>query len=215
MAPRKYTLGKRVEAVEETRRRIIDATFELHNEKGILATSMQEIAERADVSLRTVYNHYPTTDDLVVGCGGKVMALLAPPTPEIFDGLTTVEGRVLRMLQEQFAMYERGSVPLETGLREESAVPALAAFFANSRSMHEALVVEAVKPFGVPQVSVKDAVALTDFQVWKSFADQGLSTHHAVEVVCRSLLALIVPDAVGGKETEMARISSSDEGSQR
>jgi hypothetical protein len=47
---------------------------------------MQEIAERADVSLRTVYNHYPTTDDLVVGCGGKVMALLAPPTPEIFDG---------------------------------------------------------------------------------------------------------------------------------
>jgi len=67
MAPRKYQLRKRSEAVEETRRRIIDATFELHNEKGVLATSMQDVAERSDVALRTVYNHYPTVDDLVEG----------------------------------------------------------------------------------------------------------------------------------------------------
>jgi AcrR family transcriptional regulator len=63
MAPRKYDLGKRAEAVEETRRRIIQATFELHGEKGVVATSMQDVAERADVALRTVYYHYPTVDD--------------------------------------------------------------------------------------------------------------------------------------------------------
>mgnify|MGYP003455060942 CR=1 FL=1 len=83
MAPRKYDLGKRADAVEETRRRIIQATFELHAEKGVVATSMQDVAERADVALRTVYHHYPTIDDLVAGCGKKVMALLAQPTPAI------------------------------------------------------------------------------------------------------------------------------------
>ncbi len=81
MAPRKYTLGKRSESIGDTRRRIVDATFELHSEKGVVATSMQDVAERADVALRTVYNHYPTIDDLVGGCAQKVIVLLSPPSP--------------------------------------------------------------------------------------------------------------------------------------
>jgi len=69
MAPRKYTLGKRSESIEDMRRRIVDATVELHSEKGVLATSMQDVAERANVALRTVYNHYPTIEDLVSAIG--------------------------------------------------------------------------------------------------------------------------------------------------
>lgn len=165
---------------------------------------MQEIAERADVALRTVYNHYPTTDDLVAGCGGKVMTVLAPPTPEVFDGLLTVEDRVLRLTRDLFAMYERGAAPLATARREGDAVPALMAFVEGLRTQHGALVSEALRPFQVSLRVMKATVALTDFYVWKSFADQGISTHHAAAVIHRSLVALVVPDSVGEKEAEMA-----------
>jgi AcrR family transcriptional regulator len=202
MAPRKYTLGKRIESVEETRRRIVDATFDLHNEKGVVATSMQDVAERADVALRTVYNHYPTIDDLVAGCTRKVIALLSPPTPAIFNGLSTLEERMLRLVRELFAMYERGSLQIGVARREQAEVAGLADFVANERAMRQALVGEALRPFDVRQRVVREVVALTDFYVWKAFDDQDLTTHQAVEVVYRSLVALADPDTVGEKGQE-------------
>jgi AcrR family transcriptional regulator len=202
MAPRKYTLGKRIESVEETRRRIVDATFDLHNEKGVVATSMQDVAERADVALRTVYNHYPTIDDLVAGCTRKVIALLSPPTPAIFNGLSTLEERMLRLVRELFAMYERGSLQIGVARREQAEVAGLADFVANERAMRQALVGEALRPFDVRRRVVREVVALTDFYVWKAFDDQDLTTHQAVEVVYRSLVALADPDTVGEKGQE-------------
>ena len=65
MAPRKYTMDKRKAAVEETRQRILEATLALHSEKGIFGTSWQDIAHRADVSVGTVYKHFPSLDELV------------------------------------------------------------------------------------------------------------------------------------------------------
>ncbi len=202
MAPRKYTLGKRLESVEETRQRIVDATFDLHNEKGVVATSMQDVAERADVALRTVYNHYPTIDDLVAGCATKVIALLSPPTPAIFNGLSTLEERMLRLVRELFAMYERGSLQIGVARREQAQVAGLADFVANDRAMRQALVAEALRPSEVSRRVVKATVALTDFYVWKAFDDQDLTTHQAVGVVYRSLVALAHPDAVGEKGQE-------------
>jgi AcrR family transcriptional regulator len=46
-------MDKRKAAVEETRQRILEATFALHAEKGIFGTSWQDIAKRADVSVVT------------------------------------------------------------------------------------------------------------------------------------------------------------------
>ena len=199
MAPRKYSLGKREQSVEETRRRIVDATFELHNEKGVVATSMQDVAERADVALRTVYNHYPTIDALVAGCGTKVMALLSPPTPAIFNGLSALEERMLRLVSELFAMYKRGSLQIELARREQGKVAGLADFVANERATREALAGEALRPFGVPRRVFREIVALTDYYVWRAFADQDLTTRQAVEVVYGGLVALASPDAVGEK----------------
>ena len=41
--------------MEETRRRIVEATLALHTEKGMFDTSWRDIARRADVSAATVY----------------------------------------------------------------------------------------------------------------------------------------------------------------
>jgi AcrR family transcriptional regulator len=39
MSPRKYDMTKRRAAVEQTRRRIIEATMELHGEQGVRSTA--------------------------------------------------------------------------------------------------------------------------------------------------------------------------------
>jgi AcrR family transcriptional regulator len=187
MAPRKYELGRRAEAIEETRRRIVDATFDLHGEKGVVATSMQEIAARADVALRTVYNHYPTIDDLVAGCGKKVMAVLAPPTPEIFSGTRSFEARVRRLIEELFAMYARGPEMIEVARCEQSQVPTLREFTAEISMIHMDLAREALKPFRPRSHTINEVVALTDFYVWRAFNQQGISTRQAADVIHRGL----------------------------
>jgi len=199
MAPRKYQLRKRSEAVEETRRRIIDATFELHNEKGVLATSMQDVAERSDVALRTVYNHYPTVDDLVEGCTKKVIALLAPPTPAIFSGLNTFEERMRQLVRELFAMYERGSAQIAIARCQQGEVAGLANYVANEAALRDALAWEALQPFKPRSRTVHEVAALIDFYVWKAFTQQNLTTHQAEEAVYRSLVALANPEEAGEK----------------
>ncbi len=51
---RPYRLGRRAETSDETRQRLVEATFLLHGERGIAGTSMKDIAERAGVSVGTV-----------------------------------------------------------------------------------------------------------------------------------------------------------------
>ena len=83
--------------MEETRRRILEATLSLHAEKGILGTSWQDIARRADVSVGTVYKHFPSLDELVPACGELMYAITRPPSlegaPEIFAGADSLEER--------------------------------------------------------------------------------------------------------------------------
>lgn len=53
------TLTRRERKKRETRRRIYAAAFELFLEQGFDATTVEEIAERADVGKGTVFNYFP------------------------------------------------------------------------------------------------------------------------------------------------------------
>lgn len=193
MAPRKYEMKKREEAVEETRRRIIDATYELHSQKGVVATSIQDIAERADVSVRTVYNHYPTIEDLVAGCGEKVLAVLAPPTPETFAGIDTLQGRMRRLVEALFAMYERGPAMIEVARCEQSEVEPLRAFAAHMDETHLELVAAALRPLRNSVRTARAVAGLTDFYTWQALTKQGLTTRQTADVIYRSLVGLVTP----------------------
>ncbi len=99
MNPRAYKLGRRVDSVEETRRRIVMATFEVHDEKGIADTTFRDIAERADVSLATVYRHFPTYDTIVEACGELSRSMLPPLDPTAFAEVGDLRER-LRIFAE-------------------------------------------------------------------------------------------------------------------
>ncbi|MEP6720243.1 MAG: TetR/AcrR family transcriptional regulator [Variovorax sp.] len=80
MATRRYTPRKRLAQVSERRQRVTAATAQLHAAKGPLATSYADIAQRAGVSVPTVYSYFPTQAALMTACTGHV-ADRAPPLP--------------------------------------------------------------------------------------------------------------------------------------
>ena len=80
MPPRAYNNENRLQQQEQLKARIAAAAAELHAVHGALATSYAQIAERAGVSLPTIYKHFPTLDDLTRACSGHVAAQ-APPLP--------------------------------------------------------------------------------------------------------------------------------------
>lgn len=64
---RAYSSPLRAEQAAATRERIVDATVALLQEGDVSSFSMQDVADRAGVAVRTVYRAFPTKDDLIAG----------------------------------------------------------------------------------------------------------------------------------------------------
>jgi AcrR family transcriptional regulator len=194
LTPRKYDMGKRRAAVEETRRRIVEAALALHSEKGIFGTSWQDIARRADVSVATVYKHFPSVDELVPACGELVYAITRPPSledaPEIFAGARSLEGRLRRLISELFDFYERGAPYIETDFQERQ-LPAVQEWEAYMRSTIEGLAREALRPVGPDERTVRAASALLDFSTSKSFLERDVQKEQAADIMREVLLCWI------------------------
>jgi len=106
-AKRTYNLGRRAETAAETRQRLVEATAALHAERGISATSLRDVAERAGVSVGTAYHHFPTYLDVVRACGAHTMAASPLPPESIFDGVDAVDERVRVFVRELCGWYDR------------------------------------------------------------------------------------------------------------
>ena len=79
---RPYQLKRRAERQEMTRRRIIEAAIELHQTIGPAATTVSEIAERAQVGRVTVYRHFPDELTLARACSGLYFTRHPAPDPD-------------------------------------------------------------------------------------------------------------------------------------
>ena len=187
-------MARRRAAVEETRRRILEATLALHSEKGILGTSWQDIARRADVSVGTVYKHFPSLDELVPACGELMYAITRPPSledaPEIFAGVHSLEERLGRLISELFDFYERGAPYIETDFQERR-LPMVQEWEAHMRATIAGLAREALQPVGPDEETVGAVSALLDFSTFKSFMDRGIHKEQAARTMNEVLLCWI------------------------
>jgi AcrR family transcriptional regulator len=194
LAPRKYTMDKRKAAVKETKRRILEATLALHSEKGIFGTSWQDIARRADVSVGTVYKHFPSLDELVPACGELMYAITRPPSlddaPEIFAGAHTLEERLGRLISELFDFYERGAPYIETDFQERR-LAAVQEWEAYMRATIAGLVREALVSAEPDERTVQAVSALVDFSTFKSFLDRDIQKEQAAKTMNEVLLCWI------------------------
>ena len=194
MAPRKYSMDKRKAAVEETRQRILEAALALHSEKGIFGTSWQDIAHRADVSVGTVYKHFPSLDELVPACGQLAYAILRPPSledaPQIFAEANSLEERLGRLIEELYAFYERGAPYMETDFQERR-LAAVVEWEAYMRATIAGLVREALVCAEPDEHTVLSVSALLDFSTFKSFLDREIHKEQAAKTISEVLLCWI------------------------
>jgi AcrR family transcriptional regulator len=124
---RKYELKKRAERLADTRRRITEATVELHRTVGPAATHLNEVARRAGVQRMTVYNHFPNDTALLTACSAHWRAL--HPTPDLAAWRAVADpGARLRLGLGQLYGWYRETEPMTANvLRDAQVLPALRA----------------------------------------------------------------------------------------
>jgi AcrR family transcriptional regulator len=185
MSPRRYRLERRAETAGETRRRLVDATFALHVERGISATTMTDIAGRAGVSVGTVYHHFPTYPDAVAACTRHV---------DIFAGQTSMHARVRRLAQEIFRFYQR--LPAYERVRcERWGMPPIEAYAAREEDNRLALTREALRPFRLGARLPRVCSALLDVAVYGALTRAGMTPGEAADDVAAVILARLATPA--------------------
>lgn len=165
-------MRKRAEARDLTRERILQATMQVHDEKGVAPTTFSEIAERAGVGLATVTRHFPTPGDLVRACGAHVWQEMRPPVPEaaaaVFGGSTTIRERLERLVAEIDGFYARNAHRLALAARDRELVPEIDQFLSAVEAGVEAFVDEALAGAGQSERTRRVVLALMTFPVWSA-----------------------------------------------
>jgi AcrR family transcriptional regulator len=116
--PRRYIQQRRAEQQEETKARIVEAAVELHNTVGPAHTTDRAIAERAGVTRRTFYRHFPTDVDLFRACTTHATQKWPPPDPATWRGIRDPQERLRRGLGELYAYYRATGDGLAAILRD-------------------------------------------------------------------------------------------------
>jgi len=195
MAPRPYDRRRRSAAVDDTRRRITEATVALHAEKGVGATTYADIARRADVAIPTVYNHFPERSHLIAACGAHLAESLPHPGPEIFAGCRGASSRLARLVGSLSSFYAARGPWLRRQLGESAALPEMADSLERRQAALRELVREALAPAfrgAPPEGLLAPAVALLDYAAWTSLAQGAKLPPRRAEQVLRDTLTTLV-----------------------
>lgn len=174
---RPYTLKRRAERQAETRRRIVEATSELHCTIGPTRTTVSAIAELAGVQRHTVYDHFPDELLLFQACGQHFAATHPPPDVTRWR---SAEGG----LRELYAYYEANAQAIELVLRDSALVPVGRGLLALQGAAAQAL---APRPAALPVLRV-----VTAFATWRELTGSGLTSRAAARAMARLISS---PDA--------------------
>ena len=179
-------------AREETRRRIVEATYRLHGERGVFGTTYKDIAAAADVSVATVYSHFPKVEDLPPTWAARVGAGESPRdvAAAIAGDSGAVEVRLRRVAEELFGYYERGGRHLEVDERERE-LPAMRAWQESERAMVEAFARAALKGSGARAGQVARVSALLDQATFGAMRARGIGVADAALTAARAGAALL------------------------
>jgi AcrR family transcriptional regulator len=169
--PRPYVKRRRAASEQETRRRITEATSELHRSVGPARTTVSAIAQRAGVQRATVYRHFPEEDDLFAACSAHWIALHPYPAPDAWSAIADPRQRTQRALEELYAYYRAVEPMLANVRRDAQLLPALARVTAGAAAYFSA--VEEVLSSGWEGDAALRRAALAlalDFATWQTLS---------------------------------------------
>ena len=193
---RKYDMKRRAKRQEETRRRIVEATVEMHESVGMARTTISAIAEKAGVQRLTVYRHFPDERALFTACRGHWLAANPPPDPASWSQVLDPEERLRKALAEVYA-YHRRTEPMIANLVRDAQVMPLVLEIAQPYLQHwERMRYVLATGWGVADERLALLLAALghalDFQTWRSLVrQQGLGDEQAVEVIVRMVRCTI------------------------
>ena len=185
----KYELKRRAERQEETRRRITEAAVELHTTVGVARTTISEIAERAGVQRRTVYNHFPDERDLLTACMGHYWAVNPLPDPGPWEEISDPEARLRSALGEVYAFYGRHERLLANFAADAHVNPTVREvaepYYRHWERVKEVLAAAWETPDERRRGVLDAALGLTlEFQTWSTLVRRGgIGDKQAIEVM--------------------------------
>jgi AcrR family transcriptional regulator len=187
---RPYRLRRRAASQERTRRRITEATVELHGSVGPAQTSVSAVAERAGVQRATVYRHFPDEAALFAACSQHWLSQYPPPDPTPWRETDDPDERLRQGLTELYAYHGRTEAMVSNLLRDEPTVAVLRPLMAARRSRLEAMadaLMAGRSVRGRRRREVRAAVGhAVGFETWRSLVrEQGLEPARAVELMAR------------------------------
>lgn len=191
MGKRRYRLDERAKQQEATRRRIVEATAELHSQVGPAATTISAIAERAGVQRLTVYRHFPDEKELFEACSALSDERYPAPDPAVWSEIAEPAARAEAALGALYEYYAGDAKGLALVLRDAEGLPALSEVLAPFRE-YLAWIAEDLaarwEASGEAARVIRGAAGFAvDFWTWRSLAAQGLTPHE-----CARLMAALI-----------------------
>ncbi|PZC48664.1 MAG: DNA-binding transcriptional regulator, AcrR family [Chloroflexi bacterium] len=188
--PRKYDLGKRRSAVEETVGRIVDATLHLHSTKGPAFTSVRDIAQEADVSLITVYRHFTNLQGLFRACGARYFEVYTFPSFDDLKEMESLEERVATLLDRLYLYYDAHGDKLWPVYRDSELILELKELFLEWDNEFAALARSALSAPSLHDPGSKKALAtllvLMSVTSWRNLVRiQGLPSEEAAALASK------------------------------
>jgi AcrR family transcriptional regulator len=181
---RKYVMRQRAEAVEATRRRIVEAAICLHATVGPARTTVSAIAEQAAVERQTYYRHFPDDRALMQACSGLYMQRNPLPDAEAWRAVADPQQRLRHGLAEMYRYYEANEPLLANVLRDAEVHPLTREIVSTALQAIAALREVLVEGLGGGD-QVRAAVELAlGFHTWRSLVRHSrLSRDAAVELM--------------------------------
>ena len=188
---RRYAMASRAAKAEATKARIRVSAMELYCQRPIEDFTLEEVAGRAGVAVRTVLRAYPSKDELVYAALDEMAAggVYLKPTP---PGDIKAGGFCF------FDIYETvGDLVLQR-LSDERRHPGLKPTLDQGRENHR----DGVKVIFAPQLEQRRGAAraelfnmlvvVTDVYVWKLLRRDMALTRPAAEAIVRKMICSII-----------------------
>jgi AcrR family transcriptional regulator len=191
---RPYTMKRRAELEQATRRRITESAVQLHGTVGPVRTSIGAIAELAGVRRSTVYRHFPDETALIQACSAHWRETNPVPDLASWAAVEDADQRLVVALGELYAFYRSAQEMLEHLYRDEKLSGAVAQSFGRFHGYIDAArttLMARRRARGRARTRTSAAIGhALAFTTWRSLAvEQGLDDGEAVELMRRLVAA--------------------------
>ena len=188
---RPYRMRARAEAAAETGRRILEAVIELHRERYYDQVSLEDIAERAGVTVRTVIRRFGSKERLIEAAAEEGTRQVTHQRYQAPIG--DIEGAVENLMDH----YEEWGDTALRLLAQEERVPAFRSITDAGRAFHYEWVERTFGPLlaertGEERMRLRaELIAVCDVYFWKLLRrDLGLSREQTELALRETILGL-------------------------